>query len=382
MQGWPLWFYGAQREALGLGGGRRRIETFRESSSRTVVKGWSLLQDDYDFLSNLSTRPRRLEAPLLPKARDPLREGFTRVANHSHVAGTVRIFAVDDAGDAQAPVDLALAARQTRHFNTGDLEAGNAEKGLSGGVGTGVGDSRLRFESDLDIRALTYVRHAHDGFVTSMHDVAPSGLGRHRVATFGPASPFGSRSLLRIVNVGTAPAEVAVSGTDDLGRAGTGVVRLVVAAGAATTLTAAQLEETGPGLTGQLGDGEGMWRLSVESTEPLRVMSLMTSPAGRLTNISTAMRGPRVDVDLDGVPDYADVDDDNDGIADARDALPHDPAESVDTDSDGVGNLADNDDDDDGDGVEDALDARPLDASGHQPLNVADIRHYRFVGEH
>ena len=377
--GWPFWFYEARLEEMGLDAGRWRIETFRGRSSRTVVKGWSLLQGD-NFLSNLSTRPHRLEAPLFPKARDPSREGFARVANHSHVAGTVRIFAVDDAGDAREPVELTLAARQTRHFNSHDLEAGNVKKGLSGGVGAGTGDWRLRFESDLDIRALTYVRHATDGFVTSMHDVAPSGLGRHRVATFGPASPFGSRSLLRIVNVGTAAAEVSVSGTDDLGRAGAGVVRLIVPAGAATTLTAAQLEEGGLGLTGQLGDGEGMWRLSVESTEPLRVMSLMASPAGRLTNISTAMRGPRVDTDHDGIPDYADVDNDNDGIADVRDALPYDPAESVDTDGDGVGNLAD--DDDDGDGVKDALDARPLDASGHEPPNVADIRHYRFVGEH
>ena len=379
--GWATWFYSERLQAergLGDGSRRRRIETFRESLSRTAFKGWSLLQHD-NSLSNISTRPHRLEAPLFPKARVPLREGFVRVANHSHVAGTVRIFPVDDIGDTREPVELALAARQTRHFNSLDLEVGNSEKGLSGAVGTATGDWRLRFESDLDIKALTYVRHA-DGFVTSMHDVAPSGLGRHRIATFGPGSPHGSRSLLRIVNVGTAAAQVTVSGTDDLGRAGARVVRLVVPAGAATTLTATQLEEGGPEVIGRLGDGEGMWRLSVESTAPLRVMSLMESPAGRLTNISTAMRGPRIDTDGDGVPDYADVDSDNDGIADSRDALPYDPAESVDTDGDGVGNLAD--DDDDGDGVEDALDARPLDPSGHEAANVPNIRHYRFVGEH
>lgn len=405
----PNSFSAAELAEAGLGDGtsRWRIETLKAVQRGAAWAGWSLLESPSGQLSNLSSRPHRLEAPLFPRAGDPTtscsanwcgfeatsflsaeapsREGFVRIANHSHAAGTVKIFAVDDAGGSREPLELALAARQTRHFNSRDLEAGNLEKGLSGGVGAGTGDWRLRFESNLDIKALTYVRHA-DGFVTSMHDVAPSGLGRHRVATFNPASGnrivsrFDSQSLLRIVNVGTAAAEVAVSGTDDSGRAGAGTVRLVVPAGAATTLTASQLEQGGPDLSGQLGDGEGMWRLLVESAEPLRVMSLMGSISGRLTNISTAKRGPRGDSDGDGTPDYADVDDDNDGIADSRDALPFDPAESVDTDGDGIGNLADNDDD--GDGVEDALDARPLDASGHEPLTVADLRRYRFVGEH
>ena len=370
---------GLEELGLGDGTGKWRIETLRLRGT-AAYKGWSLLTHWDVFTgvwSNLSTRPRRLEAPLFPAAGDWRRAGFVRVANHTPAPGAVRIFAVDDAGVAREPVELALAARQTRHFNSRDLEAGNPGKGLSGGVGAGAGDWRLRFESDLDIVALTYARHA-DGFVTSLHDVAPSGRGRHRVATFGPASA-GPRSLLRVVNAGTAAAEVAVSGTDDRGRPGAGVVRLAVPAGAATTLTAAQLEWGGPDLSGRLGDGEGMWRLSVESAAPLRVMSLMES-AGRLTNISTAMRGPPGDADGDGVQDHADIDDDNDGIADAWDALPYDPAESVDTDGDGIGNLADADDD--GDGVEDALDARPLDASGHTPPHVADLRHYRFVGEH
>ena len=365
---------------LGDGSGKWRIETFRESSG-AVLKGWSLLGSYFDApLSNLSTRPHRPEAPLFPAAGDPLRTGFVRIANHSYAAGTVRVFAVDDAGGSRDPVELALAPRQTRHFNSRDLEAGNPGKGLSAGIGAGTGDWRLRFESDLDFRALTYVRHTeNDDFVASMHDVAPSGMGRHRVATFAPASNAGSRSLLRIVNVGTETAEVAVSGTDDFGRSGAGVVRLTVPAGAATMLTAMQLEQGDSDLVGRLGNGEGMWRLLVESAEPLRVMSLMASDR-RLTNISTAMRGPRGDSDGDGVPDYADVDDDNDGIADLRDALPYDPTESVDTDGDGIGNFADADDD--GDGVADAADAQPLDASRHEPRVVADLGRYRFVGEH
>jgi hypothetical protein len=51
---------------------------------------------------------------------------------------------------------------------------------------------------------------------------------------------------------------------------------------------------------------------------------------------------------------------DNDGVSDSGDAFPLDPADSLDTDLDGIGNNADTDDD--GDGVEDALDAFPLNA--------------------
>ena len=51
------------------------------------------------------------------------------------------------------------------------------------------------------------------------------------------------------------------------------------------------------------------------------------------------------------VGNNADTDDDNDGVDDFTDDLPLDPAESVDTDGDGIGNNADTDDD--GDGVPD-----------------------------
>lgn len=54
-------------------------------------------------------------------------------------------------------------------------------------------------------------------------------------------------------------------------------------------------------------------------------------------------------------------DTDGDGIVDVADALPHDPAEHVDSDGDGIGDLGDPDDDNDG--VADQDDAFPLDPS-------------------
>jgi hypothetical protein len=59
-------------------------------------------------------------------------------------------------------------------------------------------------------------------------------------------------------------------------------------------------------------------------------------------------------------------DSDGDGVADAYDAFPNDPSESVDTDHDGIGNNADTDDDNDG--ISDADEI----AYGLDPLNASD----------
>lgn len=66
-----------------------------------------------------------------------------------------------------------------------------------------------------------------------------------------------------------------------------------------------------------------------------------------------------VDFDLDGTEDALDSDDDNDGVADSRDAFPKDQDESLDNDFDGIGNNADPDDDNDG--VLDLDDVFPFD---------------------
>jgi uncharacterized repeat protein (TIGR01451 family) len=76
------------------------------------------------------------------------------------------------------------------------------------------------------------------------------------------------------------------------------------------------------------------------------------------------------DPDEDGMPNYIDPDDDNDGVADELDAFPFDPNEWADTDGDGVGDNSDafpNDPaewaDTDGDGVGDNGDAFPNDSA-------------------
>ena len=229
-------------------------------------------------------RPR---VPLFLSGSHVGREGFARVVNRTGRSGEVRVTAVDGEGARRGPATLRLAPHGAVNFNSGDLEGGNPGKGLAEGVGFGAGDWRLEFESDLEIDALAYVR-TRDGFVTSVHDVAPSSGGVHRIATFNPASNPRQRSRLRVVSRGGTPAAVTVRGVDDAGASPGGPVRFVVPAGGAREFDAAQLESGDAGLEGSLGDGAGKWRLTVESDAPVAAMGLLESAStGHLTNLSS-----------------------------------------------------------------------------------------------
>ncbi len=78
------------------------------------------------------------------------------------------------------------------------------------------------------------------------------------------------------------------------------------------------------------------------------------------------------DFDGDGIGDFYDDDDDNDGVPDIDDLYPFDPTESADNDSDGIGNNADNcpnhsnpfQTDSDGDGTGDICEPSVLDEDG------------------
>ena len=134
---------------------------------------------------------------------------------------------------------------------------------------------------------LAYIRTG-DGFLTAMHDVAPSTEAGHRVVTFNPGKNTAQASRLRLINPGAETAEVRITGIDDKGESPGGAVELSVPAGAARTLGAQQLESgEGAGLTGALGTGSGKWRLVVSSDRSIEVMSLLASPTGHLTNLST-----------------------------------------------------------------------------------------------
>ena len=241
--------------------------------------------------------------PFFPSTANSFgRQGFARIVNRSDSSGTVTITAFDDSGRRYDPVTLVLDPRRTVHFNSGDLEDGNADK-IAVGIGPAAqGDWRLDLTSDLEIKVLSYIR-TRDGFVTSMHDLAPSDGNRHSIAFFNPGSNTAQVSYLRLVNPGEQPAAVTVRGVDDAGDAAPGGnVRFSIPAHGASTLDAHELEEGAVGLNGALGDGVGKWSLTVEADRPVMAMSMLGTPTGHLTNLSTDPGQVEIEIPDDAPP--------------------------------------------------------------------------------
>ena len=242
----------------------------------------------------MATQAERHTIPLLvsaPTTGAP--QGVVRILNGTDESGTVAIYAIDDAGTRTGPVIFTLNASAAAQFTAADLQSGNATLGLTGGIGTDVGDARLEIETDLAIVPLAFVRAA-DGTLSAMHDtvraasVAGSDGYTYEVPTFNPASEVTQVSRLRLINPGDVASAVTIGGRDDSGAAATGGdVTLTLAAGGSQTLTAQQLEAGDTALTGRLGAGTGQWRLTVSSDQPLQVVNIVASSAGYWNNLST-----------------------------------------------------------------------------------------------
>ena len=254
----------------------------------------NLLSSPTGHLTNLSTVPSNEvqgvhDVPLFPATSNPSgNRGLVRVINRTGTTGDVHIKAFDDTRWDYAPLTLAVGPGEVVQFDSNDLEQGNPAKGLAVGTGPGQGDWRLELTSDLDIEVLSYVR-AWDGLLTSMHDVVPSdGDGtQHRVSMF--ISESSRENRLRLINPGSVPVEVSITGVNAAGQPLGDGVTATVPAGASRTYAAAELATGGAaGLRGSLGGATGEWRLSVGSEQPIRVMSLSASSTGHLTNLSTA----------------------------------------------------------------------------------------------
>ena len=280
---------------LGNGTGKWHLSV----SATGQVTLQSLLLDPKGYLTNLSTLPDLTERVpgertlwLVPSAANSQQQGFVRLTNRENRASDVALWGIDDAGQrSSGTITLRLTSRQSLQLTAQDLEVGNPAKGLSGSLGSGIGNWRLVVLTDLDLLPMSLIR-TPDGFLTTVHDtVAGDGLNT-RVPMFNPADNPNQVSALRLVNPNNASTSVTIRGVDDAGRT-SAAVNLTLAANAAFEVTATELEQgnAAKGVTGELGNGTGKWTLTVTASAPVKVMSLLRDPKGYLTNLSNGTQG-------------------------------------------------------------------------------------------
>ncbi len=215
---------------------------------------------------------------------------FLRLVNKSTVSGSVSITGLDDAGQpSSGTAMLNLDANRSQQLTASDLENGNANKGLTGGLGSGTGKWRLDVSSSLDLDVISMIR-TPDGFLTNLSGVVPAdGNGNPVIYFANPASESVRATFIRIINPTDSVATITISGIDDNGDiAPSGDVSLTLAAQSSKQVLVSDLENgnVNKGLSGMLGDGDGRWRLTFTSNVGLVVMSLVRTPDGFLTNLS------------------------------------------------------------------------------------------------
>ena len=295
-----------------------------------IVAGLLVLASAFVAAQPALAQTERYSVPwLVPAGASGEPHGVLRILNDTDESGAVDIYAIDDTGTRTGPASFSLNARAAAEFTAADLVSGNAALGLSGSIGTELADTRLELVTDLDIVPLAFAR-APDGTLNAMHDMVraeargaaleETGGYSYLVPLFHPASDPVRESRLRLINPGETAASVTIGGRDDSGAVGVGgAVQLTLAAGAALTLSALQLEAGYAGLTGRLGAGAGKWRLEVSSDRPIQVINAVSSASGHLNNLSTTAAedsgGFRVGSDGSVMDDAEDGEDRNGPLA-------------------------------------------------------------------
>lgn len=251
-----------------------------------------------DCDDDLLVAPDPNDSPLLFERRllignpgsNAVRQTFLRFVNDNPETTQVEIYGFNDAGESsrRLPLTFTIAPNASVQLTAQDLENGNENKGLVSTLCDLTGKWRYIVRSNNQIEVMGLVR-SQDGFLTAMSEVVPESAGTNLVYFANPGRNSNQQTFLRIVNQGDAGGSVTISGVDDEGAPSTGSVSFSLAANASIQLTSQDLENGNPdkGLTGAMGTGAGKWRLMVNSSLTLDVMSLLRAPGGFLTNLSS-----------------------------------------------------------------------------------------------
>lgn len=240
-------------------------------------------------LSSILSFAQDYKLNYVPLSTNVDQQGFIRIVNDSSSSALVYIDAIDDSGRSDFTF-VNFNAGESKQLTIGDIENGNSAKGVTSGIGPGVGNWRLTISSSSIIMVMGYIR-SPSGFLSPMHATTQSYLGGvyHAVPMFNPGANANQQSRLRIINNSGYPNDFLISAIDDSGKdAPNGSVSVTLGAYQAATFSSQDLENgnAAKGLSGSFGKGAGKWRLAVVSTYESTAMSFMELPGGYVSNTS------------------------------------------------------------------------------------------------
>ena len=224
--------------------------------------------------------------PLLNPASNTNQESHLRIVNKSITSTDITIIGTDDAGNIGGGVYATLAPLASLELTARELELGSAK--TTGGFGNGAGKWQAWVKSGGAVQVLSFIQ-TPVGYVSSMNNVVPRAGAQFEILFANPASNTNQQSFLRFANPTDETVSVTLTGIDDAGKSARGEVRFTLGPWAAKQINSGDYEfgNTSKGLSGALGSGSGKWRIvATSSSTSLRVMSLVRTPDGFLTNLS------------------------------------------------------------------------------------------------
>lgn len=134
------------------------------------------------------------------------------------------------------------------------------------------------------------------GFVLSIQ--RPAVVLERDIVFVNPATNQTLETLLRFTNKSDAVNDITMTAYDDQGVAAAGPVNFSLPPRGGLQLTSREIEQgnAAKGLVGSFGTGVGKWRIKVDPSEPVEVMSLIRSNLPMLSNVSDLAHGNSAEV--------------------------------------------------------------------------------------
>ena len=297
--------------SLGNGQGNWRLTL----KSELEIEASAYILSQGGFLSAIDEVARKIaergvithHVPIFNPGSNRFERSILRVLNRTGETVIVRIAGRDDNGmpGSGGEVEVRVPAHATRMLTSQELESGGSE--FNGRLGDGEGRWQLFVTGDGDIEAMSLMMsrtghltnlsstglrqiQAEATRVSAMHQSQAQTTAKQVLPMFRPAG-HAQQGLARIINHSPSSGAVSIEGIDDMGKRH-GPITLELKARETAHFNSDDLERgnSARGLLAGLGNGEGDWRLELQTDLNIEPSAYIRGEGGLLSAMHTVVR--------------------------------------------------------------------------------------------